>query len=435
VINYAFDVLAAILMFGVFTVAKASGLLLNFIFLYPLFMSFLWMFGGLYFYWRHERHGSRPDTPPPLENAPFVSILVPCFDETANAVETIAAAMAQNYPNFEVIAINDGSRDDTGAVLNEMLAQHPRLRVVQLTKNQGKAMALRMGALVARSEYLVCIDGDALLDPNATAYIVRPLITHPRVGAVTGNPRIRTRSTLLGKIQVGEFSSVIGLIKRAQRVYGNIFTVSGVIVAYRRAALQRCGYWSLDTVTEDIDMSWRLQVDHWGIQYEPNALCWILMPETFKGLWQQRLRWAQGGGEVFLRQIREMMDWKRRRMWAVVVEYCLSLVWAYALAFSILLWAIGKFVEMPEGLNVPSIQPPAFWGLLLATTCLMQFAIALRIESRYEHRVLELIGWMIWYPFFFWILSLLTALVGFPKALLARRGRRGIWVSPDRGLQ
>src|SRR5580692_6775640 len=134
-------------MFGVFTLANASGFLLDFIFLYPLFMSFLWMFGGLYFYWRHERHGSRPDTPPSLENAPFVSILVPCFDETANAAKTIAAAMAQNYPHFEVIAINDGSRDDTGAVLNELMEQYPTLRVVQLTKNQGKAMALRMGAL------------------------------------------------------------------------------------------------------------------------------------------------------------------------------------------------------------------------------------------------------------------------------------------------
>jgi biofilm PGA synthesis N-glycosyltransferase PgaC len=108
---------------------------------------------------------------------------------------------------------------------------------------------------------------------------------------------------------------------------------------------------------------------------------------------------------------------------------------AYALAFSMLLWVIGKFVAMPEGLNVPSIQPPAFWGLLLATTCLIQFAVALRIESPYEHRAFGLIGWMIWYPFFFWILSLMTALAGFPKALLARRGKRATWVSPDRGLQ
>ena len=57
--------------------------------------------------------------------------------------------------------------------------------------------------MVARSEYLVCIDGDAVLDPNATAHLVNLLIRNPRVGAVTGNPRIRTRSTMLGKVQVG----------------------------------------------------------------------------------------------------------------------------------------------------------------------------------------------------------------------------------------
>src|SRR5690606_14590126 len=152
-----------------------------------------------------------------------------------------------------------------------------------------------MGALAARSEYLVCIDGDALLAEDAVAYLVAPLIENPRVGAVTGNPRIRTRSTLIGRIQVGEFSSIIGLIKRTQRVYGRVFTVSGVVAAFRRSALDRVEYWSPDMITEDIDISWKLQLDHWSIFYEPRALCWILMPETLRGLWKQRLRWSRGG--------------------------------------------------------------------------------------------------------------------------------------------
>jgi biofilm PGA synthesis N-glycosyltransferase PgaC len=418
-----------------FAVTKASGVLLEFIFFYPLFMSFLWIFGASYYYCRRERHGGGPSTLPLIENPPFVSILVPCFDEVANVLETIAGAARQNYPHFEVIAIDDGSRDQTSGVLHDLMAQYPMLRVVRLAKNQGKAMALRMGALVARSEYLVCIDGDAVLDPNATAHLVNLLIKHPRVGAVTGNPRIRTRSTLLGKVQVGEFSSIIGLIKRAQRVYGTVFTVSGVIVAYRRAALHRCGYWSLDTVTEDIDMSWMLQVDHWGIQYEPNAVAWILMPETIRGLWKQRLRWAQGGAEVFLKQIRQMLDWKRRRMWGLVFEYCLSVSWSYALVLTYVLWAIGNFMTLPEGLNVPTVQPPQFWGLVLAVTCLLQFAVALFIESRYEKGLVKVIGWTIWYPFFFWTITLLTQIVGLPKAILARRGKRATWVSPDRGVR
>lgn len=427
-------VLASFLVATLFAAGQISGALLQFVFLYPLFMSLLWIVGGVYFYWHWERHGVRSERALTLEDPPMVSILVPCHDETANVAETIAAAVGQSYAKFEVIAINDGSSDTTGVVLDRLARTHPSLRVVHFAANQGKAMALRMGALVARGEFLLCIDGDALLDENATAYMVRRFVDTPGVGAVTGNPRIRTRSTLLGKIQVGEFSSIIGLIKRAQRIYGSVFTVSGVIVAFRRSALHECGYWSLDMITEDIDISWMLQAENWSIQYEPDALCWILMPETLGGLWKQRLRWAQGGAEVFLKQFRHMFAIKRRRMWGILIEYCLSLLWSFAVVLSVGLWAVGKFVEMPEGLNVPSIQPPAFWGLSLATICLAQFMIALIIESRYEERLFRTIFWVIWYPFFFWFITLSTALVGFPKALFRARGKRAVWLSPDRGV-
>ena len=416
--------------------ANASNVLLEFVFFYPLFMSWIWMAGGAYFYIHWERRHGGPDSLPDLPSSPpLVSVLVPCFNEGENVAETIAGVAAQRYPNLEIIAIDDGSSDGTGAALDRLTARYPQLRVVHHATNQGKAMGLRMGALVARGEYLVCIDGDAVLHPNATAHLVAPLIRWPRVGAVTGNPRIRTRSTLLGRIQVGEFSSIIGLIKRAQRVYGNVFTVSGVIASFRRAALQQAGYWSLDMVTEDIDVSWALQLNHWSIQYEPNAIAWILMPETFKGLWRQRLRWAQGGAEVFLKHVRQIWTWRRRRMWMLISEYIFSVAWAFAFLFSLVLWALGKFVALPEGLNVPTIVPPAFWGLLLATTCLFQFAVALAIESRYERRLLRSIYCIIWYPMAFWLISLATTLVGFPRALFKRGGKRAVWTSPDRGFR
>ncbi|KAG1390363.1 hypothetical protein G6F59_015233 [Rhizopus arrhizus] len=171
-------------------------------------MSGMWMAGGIYFWWHWERHWAwgKDRQPPALAGDPLVSILVPCFNEAGNGEETLLAALNQNYPHIEVIAINDGSSDGTAAMLDRLAASQPKLRVVHLAQNQGKAMALRMGALAARSEYLVCIDGDAVLDPDAAAYLVAPLIDNPRVGAVTGNPRIRTRSTLIGRIQVGEFS-------------------------------------------------------------------------------------------------------------------------------------------------------------------------------------------------------------------------------------
>jgi biofilm PGA synthesis N-glycosyltransferase PgaC len=212
--------------------------------------------------------------------------------------------------------------------------------VIHLAENQGKALALKTGAAAARSDYLVCIDGDALLDRDAVAYIVAPLIQFPRVGAVTG-PRIRTRSTLIGRVQVGEFSSIIGLIKRTQRVYGQIFTVSGVVAAFRRRALAEVGYWSPDMITEDIDISWKLQLRHWSVFFEPRALCWILMPETLKGLWKQRLRWAQGGAEVFIVNMRRLWSWEFRRMWPLFLEFCFSTTWSFAYAISIVLFLLG----------------------------------------------------------------------------------------------
>ncbi len=414
-----------------------GDLMLDFVFFYPLFMSALWMFGGLY-YWLHwERHWKwgEDTAPPELKGNPQVSILIPCFNEADHGPATILAALGQHYLNVEVVAINDGSSDATGAMLDELEARHDRLRVVHLAQNQGKAMALRMGALAAHGEYLVCIDGDALLDPNAVSYLVAPLLENPRVGAVTGNPRIRTRSTLIGRVQVGEFSSIIGLIKRTQRVYGQIFTVSGVIAAFRRSALDRVGYWSLDMVTEDIDISWKLQRDHWSIFYEPRALCWILMPETLRGLWKQRLRWAQGGTEVLLKNIRTIWIWPHRRLWPMLLEYCLSSLWAFAFALSALLWILGHFVALPPQIHIHNLVPPAFTGMLLAMVCLGQFGLSVWIDRRYEPGLTQTLYWMIWYPLVYWLISMLTTLCSFPKVLFKTPRQRARWTSPDRGIK
>ena len=120
-----------------------------------------------------------------------------------NAAETLATACAVDYPDFEVIAINDGSRDNTAEVLDRLAATLPRLRVVHLAANQGKATALNVGGLMAKHEIIVGIDGDALLDPQALRWIARAFQSGV-VGGLGGNPRIRNRTSLLGRLQVGE---------------------------------------------------------------------------------------------------------------------------------------------------------------------------------------------------------------------------------------
>jgi len=407
-----------------------------FIFYYPLAMAYVWMIGALLYYFLWERRdGDTVDGLPQLAEYPPVSILIPCHNESGNIRETIEFLLRQKYPDFEIVAINDGSSDPTLQILKRLAEQYPQVRVIHLDSNQGKAMALRAGALLTRNDYLVCIDGDALLGAEAIPWMMRHFLANPKVGAVTGNPRIRTRSTLLGKIQVGEFSAIVGMIKRAQRLYGRLFTVSGVIAAFRKSALHSVGYWSNDMVTEDIDISWKLQLAGWSIRFEPHALCWVLMPETLKGLWRQRLRWSQGGAEVLLRYTQDLLTWSAHRMWPIYLECLVSIVWSYLMVLALGIWGVSQAFDLQR--DVISGFIPGWTGTLLSVTCLLQFAVSLAIDARYEAKtggIGRYYYWMIWYPLVYWINNVATTVVGFFKAVAKERGQRAVWVTLDRGV-
>jgi len=407
-----------------------------FVFFYPLFMATFWITGAMLFFIRRERHENEI---PELPVHPKVAILVPCHNEALCINDVVQHLDENNYPNFEIIAINDGSSDATGEILADLVEEIDRLRVVTLTRNYGKAMALRAGAMASTSEFLMCIDADALLDRDALFWMMRHFINGPRVGAVTGNPRVSNRSSLLARIQIGEFSAIIGMIKRAQRGIGRLFTVSGVNACYRRAAVHNVGYWSPETVTEDVDMSWKLQLAHWDIRFEPKALTWILVPETIKGLWLQRLRWAQGGYEAATKYAGAMKTWLSRRMWSVVLEYWLGVVWCVALALTFIFWGFTNFLPpgvWPESLAVPTLIP-GWTGVLLGLACILQFFVGLAIDSHYEHRgLLRFIFWAIWYPALYWLLSAFSTLGGVYKGFVSSRKKQksafGTWVSPER---
>jgi biofilm PGA synthesis N-glycosyltransferase PgaC len=416
-------------------IANAGKVLLAYVFWYPLVMSTVWMLGAAIFWWRRERNQPPWDAPVPLADSPPVSVLIPCFNEEENAEETMTHALALDYPELEVIAINDGSRDGTGAVLERLAAIHPRLRVIHLAENQGKAVALRTGALLARHEILVCIDGDALLDRHAAHWLVRHFVEKPGVAAVTGNPRIRNRSTILGRVQVGEFSCIVGTIKRAQKTFGRIFTVSGVITAFRRSAVHQVNYWSTDVLTEDIDITWKLYRAGWDVLFEPRAITWILMPETLRGLWKQRLRWAKGGAQTLLKNMDAWLQPSQRLLWPLLLEMMASATWAYALLALSVAWLLG-FV-LPAG-TVPAVSSPLVpqsGGVLLGTVCLFQFVFSTAMDARYDRGLGRTLFWMIWYPVAYWVIGAATTVAAYPLVIARRKGARARWVSPDRGIR
>jgi len=98
-----------------------------------------------------------------------------------------------------------------------------------------------------------------------------------------------------------------------------------------------------------------------------------------------------------------------------------------------LLWAIGKFIPLPPALYVNTLLP-GWNGVILGFTCLLQFGVSLLIDSKYEHRIKRYYYWMIWYPMLFWVLSAITSVIGFPKAILRNKQKKAVWTSPDRGL-
>lgn len=405
-----------------------------FCFGYPFVMAWYWMAGGLLFYFGHERWQPPLDQPPPQDVWPPMTIIVPCYNEGENARETLTTAAAVDYPDFEIIAVNDGSRDNTAEVLDRLATEIPRLRVVHLAANQGKATAMNTGALLAKSEIIVCIDGDALLDPHALRWIAHSF-RRGDLGALTGNPRIRNRTSMLGRLQVGEFSSIIGLIKRTQSVYGQIFTVSGVICAFRKRALQEAGWWSPRTLTDDIDVTWRIQIAGWRVVYQPLAIVWILMPETLRGLWKQRLRWAEGGVQMMQDYFWKMLRGAMPSLIPIYINYLLSVLWSYVMVLTFAasaLWLVG--IDTSAFLPQFSVIPQ-WWGLALAATYLMQAVVSQALESRYEKGIVRTLFWMIWYPLAFWMITTLTTVVALPRALMRPRKERTTWVSPDRGFR
>ena len=388
-------------------------------------MAMMWVLGSLIFYFNNERREALP-----LKETPMVSILMPAHNESDILYNVVKEMTELNYPNYELIMINDGSSDDTGEVLKNIVRMYENVRVIDLKKNCGKANALYLGTIAAKGEILVGVDADSYLDKNALRYLVSHFINKrngERVGAVTGNPRVRNRGTLLGKLQLCEYASIISLIKRAQRVLGKVMTVSGVCVAYRKKALLDCGFWDRDMMTEDIAVTWKLEKNFWDVRYEPRALCWMLVPETIKGLWRQRKRWAEGGLEVIFRHGDIFKSWKRRRMFPIYLEQVCSFFWSVC-------WLILTLILLILEFQGKTVFTEYIWkSQFLSFVCLFQFVVAIWLESHYDKQILKSSWSVIWYPLIYWYVNVFITLAALFKAILPKK-KLATWKSPDRGI-
>jgi len=184
-------------------------------------------------------------------------------------------------------------------------------------------------------------------------------------------------------------------------------------------------------LTDDIDITWKLQQSGWFVRYAPNAVCWILMPETLKGLWRQRVRWAQGAGETALKYGLRLFSKDGQRMLPILFEYLFSMIWAHA----ILITGCGILIEALYSFDLGLVWTvPSHWSVLMGVTFFLQSLVAMSLERRYEPDIFKYFLWMIWYPMIYWLIMAVTSCLGLYRAIFFGRKKLATWVSPDRGL-
>ena len=279
-----------------------------------------------------------------------MSVLIPAYNEEAVIATSVAAAMRSDYPQLEVLVLDDGSTDATEAAALEAIGGDPRCRVIRDPVNRGKAEQLNAGFAHARYELVAVTDADTHMHPLALKLLVARMCRSPLVAAVAGAPHVTNRGRFLLAMQVLEAASIIGLIRRTQSLTGRVGVVAGVLGLFRRDRVLAVGGYDPRMATEDIDLTWKLLLDGWQTAYEPRALVGMQVPASLRALWMQRKRWARGQGEVLHVHFSEVSRWRNRRMWLLSVEGLASLVWVVALVASLVFAVLGVLLDEGENL-------------------------------------------------------------------------------------
>ena len=226
-----------------------------------------------------------------------VSIIVPAFNEEVTAVKSVASLLLQNYPDFDIIFIDDGSRDATFDVVKNAFLNNPKVKV--LTKpNGGKASALNFGIAQASGEFVVCIDADTQLSADAVQNLMKKF-HDANVAAVAGNVKVGNTVNLLTRWQSIEYVTAQNFDRMAFGYLNAITVVPGAIGAFRKSVVEELGGFSTDTLAEDCDLTMRILRGGWKVTTANDAIAVTEAPETFGQFQKQRFRWSFGVMQAF----------------------------------------------------------------------------------------------------------------------------------------
>lgn len=408
--------------------------------LYPIVGSFFWFAGSLCYRFLKTNKNDEDWEDLPKNRQPMITIMIPAHNEEVVIAETINYLFENlNYDNYEVLVTNDGSTDKTKEILEKLQQKYPQLRVINIIKNKGKAHAFNIGMHFAKGEYILSNDADTIPEPDALMKYMNFFI-HDRdmnTSAVTANMDVQNRSTLLGKSQTVEFSSIVGVIKRSQTsINDSMYAYSGANTLYKKDFLIDVGGFRQDRATEDISIAWDHQTIGAIPRFDPNIVFHMNVPESIPQLYKQRKRWAQGGTEVWLTNLKNFLlhPIKRRYQMSMFIDSTLSIIWSFFFLITSVIFILtmiwlafhGDYERVFHGFTMSFI----FVTFEIIAGC-MQLIAALLLD----HRAAK-IKYLIFAPLymlFFWMINPITVVMTFIPALKTIFGfGSGTWSSPKR---
>ncbi|PZU88769.1 MAG: glycosyl transferase family 2 [Chryseobacterium sp.] len=295
-------------------------------FLVALFMIFIGL--GiirliLMMYWAVREHRKEKNLTnfPELENYPKVSIIVPAYNEEVNIVSSLMNLLHQTYPDYDVVFVDDGSKDSTLEKVRQSFSGNEKLKI--LTKvNGGKATALNFGISQTDAEYVVCIDADTKLEKNAVKYLIARFINsenEENIAAVAGNVKVGNRVNWLTRWQAIEYTTSQNFDRLAYANINAITVIPGAIGAFKRSVIDEVNGYSSDTLAEDCDLTVRILKKGYKIANENRAIAITEAPESVAQFLKQRFRWTYGIMQMFWKQSETFLNpkYKGLGLWAM----------------------------------------------------------------------------------------------------------------------
>ena len=388
---------------------------------HPLASGLLTSVGALAFRARSDERrwyvASAADLDRAKARYPVISVVLPAHNEERVIATALEGLLDVRWPELDVIVVDDGSGDGTSRVVRPFVEAR-RVRLLRKSVNEGKSMAINDALPLCRGDLVLLMDADGLPDQAVLEKMVPHFVGSATVAAVTGNPRVLNTRTFLARLQAIEFSATVGLQRRGDAVWGRLMTFSGLCALFDRAAVTGLGGFAPDMATEDIDMTWRLQLSGREVIYEPAALFGMQAPERLRSFWRQRHRWVVGLAQVLRRHTLRALKPANWRMWPVLLMGSLSIVWAHALVVAFLFWTISSGFAAPPGI-APFL---ALFGAITVLAGILQVLVGVRLDRKYDPAIRRQLPWAPWFPLCYWVLCVL---------LVVRGTLPGLWRGPQ----